>query len=330
MNHVRRLERNTAARDVHAGSEASGAGPVGVVDAITRALVLGAAVIGSGVAVAQQMAAPATAGQAPGVVQTATMARSAVDPAPEAVAAPADGPVLRTSLGQGRVATSWSDDHVTIRGGTVRSVLAVAFHMNPSDVQFQGDEPQELFDVDLVGSNWPEVLREALKRETGFDGNLETRRLPAYALRRDGTSPHRFGPGLRQRINGPRAWRDYRVDRLAAPIINSDRLAALLGVWLGHRVVNQTELMGTYEVDMALPEAFHLSPDELDAFVQSERAVCDADAAAFASAVRSELGLDLVSIEGGHPFDVLVVSKAGASDVEASVAAAPAARRAAR
>ena len=329
MNHVRRLERNTAARDVHAGSEASGAGPVGVVDAITRALVLGAAVIGSGVAVAQQMAAPATAGQAPGVVQTATMATSAVDPAPEAVVAtPADGPVLRTSLGQARVATSWSDDHVTIRGGTVRSVLAVAFRVNPSDVQFQGDEPQEFFDVDLVGSNWPEVLREALKRETGFDGNLETRRLPAYALRRDGTSSHRFGPGLRQRVYGrSRAWRDYRVDRLTTPIINSDRLAALLQNWLGHRVVNQTGLTGTYEVDMALPEAFHLSLDELDASIQSRRAVRDADVAAFARAVDSELGLDLVSIEGGHAFDVLVVSKAGASDVEASVAAAPAARR---
>ncbi len=328
MNHVRRLERNTAARDVHAGSEASGAGPVGVVDAITRALVLGAAVIGSGVAVAQQMAAPATAGQAPGVVQTATMARPAVDPAPEAVATPADGPVLRTSLGQGGGASSWCDDHVTIRGGTVRSVLAAAFRVNPSDVQFQTDEPRELFDVDLAGTNWPEVLHEALKRETGFAGTLETQRLPAYALRSDGTSPHRFGPGLTKRVYGrSRAWRDYQVDRLATPIINSDRLAALLGVWLGHRVVNQTELMGTYEVDMALPEAFHLSPDELDAFVQSERAVCDADAAAFASAVRSELGLDLVSIEGGHAFDVLVVSKVGASDVEASVAAAPAARR---
>ena len=133
-------------------------------------------------------------------------------------------------------------------------------------------------------------------------------------------------------LNKKSLWKIACLERLpGGPVghadINSDRLAALLGVWLGHRVVNQTELMGTYEVDMALPEAFHLSPDELDAFVQSERAVCDADAAAFASAVRSELGLDLVSIEGGHPFDVLVVSKAGALDVEASVAAAPAARR---
>ena len=327
------IDPYVAGHDAQEGPGASGVGSTGIVATVAENLVavllLAAGLVGGGAWMVSQMPSqmpcqipsPVT-GPPRGAAHRVAQTLAAADRAAQAAAPVVGGFGLRPSAGPGSGDVRWSNEHVAIKGGTVRSMLAMAFGVSPSRVHFEVEEPTALFDAHFTGGDWAEVLREALQRHLGLVGQRETRRHPAYALRRHQAALHGLGPGLKKREGAAAAYLgfDERVGEMAFPVVNSIQLAALIQMRLGHRVVDQTGLKAPYEVDMKLPEAFHLTPEALEVFVRSGQAVPDADVAVFAHAARSALGLDLVRIEGGQAIDVLVVGKTGGADVQGVMA----------
>ena len=216
-------------------------------------------------------------------------------------AAPTAGRVLRPTATPGGVA-SWSGGHFKVSGQTARGIVATAYQVTSSQIDFTVDEPAGYFDVDLEGPDWPEVLREAFRTEMGLVGRVTYRMVPTYVLRRIEGQPHKLRaakPGGSGGVTSDRHGRRFEGARV-------ELLRNNLRGWLEAPVIDETGIAGRFDFDL---------PGFND---QATRPTAEQ----YAEAIRENLGLELVEVPGGTRQPVVVVSKA--VDAEAGVEHEPA------
>jgi uncharacterized protein (TIGR03435 family) len=169
------------------------------------------------------------------------------------------------------------------------------------------------------------MLRRLLAERFGLQVHIETREMPTYGLvteRRDGRLGDKMVPTDRDcapiiDAGNPRprpgdgpppcAWFVALMNgfaRLRLTGIRVSRFAGILEPMAGRKIVDRTDLTGTYDIELDfLPE-----PGVLGLPVPNATALQQSDIPPLVTAVRDRLGLKLESERG--PVDVIVIDSA--------------------
>jgi uncharacterized protein (TIGR03435 family) len=136
------------------------------------------------------------------------------------------------------------------------------------------------------------MIRSLLEDRFQFVWHLETKERPVYLLNL--IQPHALGPSLRTSKNGDQPYFLGSTGQITGRSVTMQQFSRLLGPAVRRRVIDRTDLLGTYDIDLrwapTLSPTAQLS-DVPDVF----------------TAVREQLGVRLDASTG--PVDVVVIDR---------------------